>query len=246
MEIKKGDVIGLKPADRDPVTGNYEGRCANSDYTYILPAAKVCFLNNDDFRWTAIVEKIDKENKKIYVSQTNWLFMQHIIKFLYNDVKIEKRYPGRLTLATLRDPLLNEKINKEDIKKLSQMIGEKIVIKTSKEEIKIPSMKITGGETVSSPDKSNNKGLPETATDEEEELKKLINYFAGKGNGRVVKNKVQFILAETATVKFIRVSDVSYRNAYFEKTYTNYTEKMQVLRESGIIFLGLILKGKSL
>ena len=242
MELK--DVIGIEASDKNRA-GDYEGHCVNSDYTYILPAGKVCFLKND-FRWTAIVEKIDIDNKKVYVSQINWLFMRHIIKYLYSDVKIEKRYPGRLTLATLRDSL--QEISKEDIKKLSQFIGEKIVIKKSKEEIKMPIMpimNITGAETVSVPGA---KGLPldTKESDEEEKIKKLINYFANLENGRIVKNKFQFILIQTANSAFVRVSDVSYQNTYFEKTYTNYTEKMQVLREAGGIFLRLISQGKPL
>ena len=253
MEIK--EIINLEAVDKNLASGNYEGHCVgiDSDFTYILAAEKVCFLKDENFKWSAIVEKIDNENKKVFVSQTNWLFMQHVIKTLYADVKIVKRYPGRLTLVTIRDSLQEINISKKDIKKLGEIVGEKIVLigaetisapmnfKKSNEEIKMP-----GPDTVSAPSEGvNSKGLSEEE-EEEKLLNKLVNHLVNLPAGRVVKNKVQIFLFENGEIKFVRVSDVNHQETYFEKTYVNSSEKIQVLREAGAVFLKIISQDKSL
>ncbi len=101
-------------------------------YTYILPRKKASFeFRGQDQELLVFVEKIDEKNKTVYVSQTNWLYMKNIIAAnLFLDVKIKKRYPGKLTLAELRTP--GQRIDKESVKALSEKIKEKIFIKQPK------------------------------------------------------------------------------------------------------------------
>ena len=74
------------------------------------------------------IEKIDERNKIVYVSQTHWLWMKNLIKSeLRLDVKITKRYAGKVTVCKLVNQ--GQIINKAAIKRLSEMVGEKIYVK---------------------------------------------------------------------------------------------------------------------
>lgn len=101
-------------------------------YTYILPMQKSCFeFKGQGQELIVFVEKVDERIKQIYVSQTHWLFMRNIIeKRLLLDVKILKRYPGKVTVAQLRMP--GQQINKIALKTLSEEMREKIYIKPAK------------------------------------------------------------------------------------------------------------------
>ena len=239
MEIK--EVIGLLPADRDPVTGDYEGHCVSSDYTYVLPAEKVCFVRDNDLKWTAIIERIDENEKKVCVSQVNWFYMHHIIKYLYRDVKVTKRYPGRLTLCVLRDSL--EEVDKNDIKKLSEVIGEKIVIKKAKEEIKIPAEPVKSNTVV--------KPVPVVVNDKNDNEKKLIDYIMARNEVDIKKNGYRFFLTRSlgkSNTSIIKIETTNRRFEYFYKVYTtdNLTEKKQVVVEAAEKFFQLILQDKPL
>ena len=233
MELK--EVIGLEAVDKNP-NGDYEGRVSGANnYTYILPAGKVCFLRGD-FKWTAIIEKIDPKNKKVYVSQINWLYMLNIIKHLYSsDIIIKKRYPGRLTLAILRDSLSSQEISKEDIKKLSTAIGEKIVIKKSKEEIKMP-------EEI--------KPVKPVKSIDDDKEKKLIDYVMNTNNRvEIEKSGYRFFITVAlgkSNISFIRVESLNRRFEYFYQQYQtdNEEEKKQVVTAAAKIFLSLISRGK--
>ncbi len=74
------------------------------------------------------VERIDEQRKQVYVSQTHWLFMRNIIeKRLCLDVKIQKRYPGKITVAQFR--ISGQEVNKILLKALVEEMQEKIYIK---------------------------------------------------------------------------------------------------------------------
>jgi hypothetical protein len=244
MEIK--EVIGLESVEKDE-EGNYEGHCVpDRNYTYILPSQKVCFLKKDDLKWTAIVERVNEREKKVYVSQVNWFYMHHIIKFLYKDVKIMKRYPGRLTLCVLRDSL--EEVDKNDVKKLSELVGEKIVIKVNKEEIKIQKLpsKNTENDTVAVSDRTNNGG---SSTDTAEE--KLIDFVMNRNEVDIKRNGYRFFLTAAmgkSNISFVKIETINRRFEYFYKIYetNNLTEKRQVVSEAAKIFLGIILKDRPL
>ena len=98
-------------------------------YTYILPKRKSCFefkLQNQEL--LVFVERVDEQRKQVYVSQTHWLWMKNLIKYeLGLDVKITKRYPGKVSVGKLINP--GQIINKMKLQNLSEKIGEKIYIK---------------------------------------------------------------------------------------------------------------------
>lgn len=71
------------------------------------------------------IKKIDEKEKKVYCSQNHWIFMKNIIfDKLKINVKIIKRYPGRVTVAET-----SQNYDKEKVKELSTKIREKIFIK---------------------------------------------------------------------------------------------------------------------
>jgi hypothetical protein len=180
--------------------------------------------------------------------------MRYIIKNLYYDVKIVKRYAGRLTLATLQNSLFNKKINKEDIKKLSEIVGEKIVIKKSKEKIKMPEeikpvkpntipVTVFRAETVSA-----REDKTESVHDDDKE-KKLIDYIINRNEADIKKDGYRFFLTKAIgkiNVSFIRVETTNRRFEYFYKLYEtdNLIEKKQAVADAVKIFLNLILQDK--
>ena len=99
-------------------------------YTYILPKRKSCFqFKGQDQELFVFVEKVDGQNKLVYVSQTHWLWMKNLIKSeLGLDVKIIKRYAGKVTIAELVNP--NQITNKDSLKQFARGVGEKIYIKS--------------------------------------------------------------------------------------------------------------------
>ena len=99
-------------------------------YRYILPKQKSCFkFEGQDQELFAFVEKVDGQNKLVYVSQTHWLWMKNLIKSeLGLDVKIIKRYAGKVTIAELVNP--NQITNKDSLKQFARGVGEKIYIKS--------------------------------------------------------------------------------------------------------------------
>ncbi len=101
-------------------------------YTYILPRKKACFeFKGQDQELLVFVEKVNQQRKQAYVSQTHWLFMRDVIeKRLHLDVKILKRYPGKLTVAQLKMP--GQRIDGGALKSLSSEMNEKIHIKPVK------------------------------------------------------------------------------------------------------------------
>ncbi|MCL4321177.1 MAG: hypothetical protein M1478_06845 [Deltaproteobacteria bacterium] len=141
MEIKPKTNIALylmnKTTDyfelslRDPFNPESE----DDGYTYILPKSKAFFRVWGQFRVViCLIEKVDESKKTVYLSQTHWVWMKNLIKYqLGLDVKITKRYAGRLTVAELVNP--NQRINKALLKQLSEAVGEKIYIKTPKRTI---------------------------------------------------------------------------------------------------------------
>ena len=101
-------------------------------YRYILPKRKSCFeFKFTDQELNVFVEKVNRQNKLVYVSQTHWLFMRNVIeKRLGLHVKILKRYPGKVTVARLRTS--EQEVNKIALKALSEEMHEKIYIKPAK------------------------------------------------------------------------------------------------------------------
>ncbi|MHB1661380.1 MAG: hypothetical protein ACYCTD_04690 [bacterium] len=101
-------------------------------YRYFLPKAKAFFKFHYQFQEVvSFVEKVDEVKKEVYLSQAHWLYMKNLIKSeLGLDVKIIKRYPGRLTVAELVNP--PQRINKALLKQLSEAVSEKIYIKFPK------------------------------------------------------------------------------------------------------------------
>ena len=99
-------------------------------YTYILPKQKSCFqFKGQDQELLVYVEKVDRQNKLVYVSQTHWLWMKNLIKSeLDLDVKIIKRYAGKLTVGKLINQ--GQIVDKIAVKRLSEIIGENIYLKT--------------------------------------------------------------------------------------------------------------------
>lgn len=99
-------------------------------YIYILLKRKSCFkFKGQDQELIVFVEKIDRQNNWVYVSQTHWLWMKNLIKSeLGLDVKIIKRYAGKVTVGKLLNQ--GQIINKAAIKGLSEMVGEKIYVKS--------------------------------------------------------------------------------------------------------------------
>lgn len=81
-------------------------------YLYILPKTKAFFkFVHQGQQIIAYVEKIDENKKRVYVSQSHWVFMKNLIKSeLGLDVKIKKRYAGKLTVAELVNP--NQRVDK--------------------------------------------------------------------------------------------------------------------------------------
>lgn len=104
-------------------------------FRYLLPRNKAYFKFYRPYQEViSFVEKIDENKKRVYLSQTHWLFMKNLIKSkLGLDVKIIKRYAGRLTVAELVNP--NQRINKALLNQLSEAVGEKIYIKQPKRTI---------------------------------------------------------------------------------------------------------------
>jgi tRNA U34 2-thiouridine synthase MnmA/TrmU len=101
-------------------------------YRYILPKRKSCFqFKGQDQELLVYVEKVDRQNKRVYVSQTHWLFMRNVIENrLGLQVKILKMYPGKVTVARLRTP--EQEVNKIALKTLAEEMQEKIYIKPAK------------------------------------------------------------------------------------------------------------------
>ena len=101
-------------------------------YTYILPRKKACFeFKLQDQELLVFVEKVEQQRRYVWVSQTHWLFMRYVIEKRLNlDVKILKRYPGKLTVAQLRMP--GQIIDRNALKSLSAEMKEKIYIKSAK------------------------------------------------------------------------------------------------------------------
>jgi len=104
----------------------------DENFRYLLPKSKAYFKFYEPYQEViSLIEKIDENEKKVYLSQTHWLFMKNLIKSkLGLDVKIKKRYPGKLTVAELVN--LNQRIDKALLKQLSEAISEKIYIKYPK------------------------------------------------------------------------------------------------------------------
>ena len=102
---------------------------APDGYVYFLPKRKSCFeFQGQDQELLVFVEKVDQQKKRVYVSQTHWLFMRNIIEErLGLNVKIVKRYPGKVTVARLRIP--GQEVNKTAVKALSKEMQEKIYIR---------------------------------------------------------------------------------------------------------------------
>ena len=109
---------------------NDEPVAKSSSYTYVLPKIKTYFANFYQCQEISVyIEKIDELNKIVYVSQTHWLWMKNMIKSeLGLDLKITKRYPGKVTVCKLTNR--GQIINKAAIKRLSEMVGEKIYVKS--------------------------------------------------------------------------------------------------------------------
>ena len=101
-------------------------------YTYILPKRKSFFefkFQNQEL--LVFVERVDEQRKQVYVSQTHWLFMRNVIENrLGLQVKILKRYPGKVTVARLRTP--EQEVNKITLRALAEEMHEKIYIKPAK------------------------------------------------------------------------------------------------------------------
>ncbi len=101
------------------------------EYLFILPWDKA-FAHDSFYQGKFIevyVEKIDLQKKHVYVSQTHWLWMKNMIKSeLGLDIKITKRYPGKVTVCKLVNQ--GQIINKAAVKRLSEMVGEKIYVKS--------------------------------------------------------------------------------------------------------------------
>ncbi|RZV38318.1 MAG: hypothetical protein EVJ48_07140 [Candidatus Acidulodesulfobacterium acidiphilum] len=99
-------------------------------YTYILPKRKSFFqFKGQDQELLVYVEKVDRQNKLVYVSQTHWLWMKNLIKSeLGLDVRITKRYAGKLTVGKLINQ--GQIVDKIAVKHLSEIIREKIYLKT--------------------------------------------------------------------------------------------------------------------
>ena len=101
-------------------------------YVYFLPKLKSCFeFQGQDQELIVFVERVNERRKQVYVSQTNWLFMRNIIEErLGLNVKILKRYPGKVTVARLRIP--GQEVNKVALKTLAKEMREKIYIKPAR------------------------------------------------------------------------------------------------------------------
>ena len=86
-------------------------------------------LLTQDQELNVFVEKVDWQNRLVYVSQTHWLWMKNLIKSeLDLDVKIIKRYAGKLTVGKLINQ--GQIVDKIAVKRLSEIIGENIYLKT--------------------------------------------------------------------------------------------------------------------
>jgi hypothetical protein len=101
-------------------------------YRYFLPKAKAFFKFRYQFQEVvSFVEKVDEVKKEVYLSQAHWLYMKNLIKSeLGLDVKVVKRYPGKLTVAELINAY--QRIDKALIKQLAEAVSEKIYIKLPK------------------------------------------------------------------------------------------------------------------
>jgi tRNA U34 2-thiouridine synthase MnmA/TrmU len=112
--------------------GNPDPDIEPDGYSYILPKRKSCFkFKGQDQELLVFVERVDVQRKQVYVSQTHWLFMRNVIENrLGLHVKIIKRYPGKVTVASLRMP--EQKVNKIALKTLAEEMQEKIYIKPAK------------------------------------------------------------------------------------------------------------------
>ena len=139
MEIKEKSIIKLYLAGQN----EYEYHLLNcppfdhgspnwDGYIYILPRKKACFeFKSPNQELLVFVEKVEQQRKYVWVSQTHWLFMRNLIEKRLNlDVKILKRYPGKLTVAQLRSP--GQIIDKNALKSLIAEMKEKIYIKSAK------------------------------------------------------------------------------------------------------------------
>ena len=134
MEIKEKSNITIYVTDfderyfylvsSDPMEEYYR----HDGYNFILPKTKAC-LKEFPYQFKEINAYIEKiAGRRVYLSQVHWLYMKNLIKSeLGIDVKIKKRYPGKLTVAELRTP--DQKIDKLALRKLSEEIAEKIYIK---------------------------------------------------------------------------------------------------------------------
>ena len=107
-----------------------EPAAEDSGYTYFLPKRKTYFANfYQGQKITVYLEKIHELKREVYVSQIHWLWMKNMIKSeLVLDVKITKRYAGKVTVCELVSQ--TQIINKAAIKRLSEMLGEKIYVKS--------------------------------------------------------------------------------------------------------------------
>ncbi len=110
----------------------FDPEFGSDGYHYLLPKSKAHFkFISQDQELIVFVEKIDETKKEVYLSQTHWVFMKNLIKSeLELDVKIIKRYPGKLTVAEQVDP--NQIFSNILLKRLSEAVGEKIYIKYPK------------------------------------------------------------------------------------------------------------------
>jgi hypothetical protein len=110
----------------------FDPEFGSDGYHYLLPKSKAHFkFISQDQELIVFVEKIDETKKEVYLSQTHWLYMKNLIKSeLELDVKIIKRYPGKLTVAELVNP--NQRVNKTLLKLLALAVGEKIYIRLLK------------------------------------------------------------------------------------------------------------------
>ena len=150
MEIKEKNNITVYVTNFDEkyfYLNNISGSPLDEDFhfidenIYILPKEKACLAEFpcQFTEITAYIEYIEKEaggRHQVYLSQTNWLYIKNLIKDeLGLDVKIKKRYPGKLTVAELRTP--GKGIDKLALRKLSEEIAEKIHIKPANSSAKL-------------------------------------------------------------------------------------------------------------
>ena len=127
IRLSDGDPAGLN-WDYEKIVVDYNGgyeylMAPEETYLYDFLIKNLRIINKTI---PVFIKKIDEKEKKVYCSQNNWIFMKNIIfDKLKINVKIIKRYPGRVTVAETEGYY-----DKEKVKKLSEQVREKIFLKT--------------------------------------------------------------------------------------------------------------------